>query len=570
LLLAAVIAGCQVSPPSIVPSIPATAEPVASPPSASASASPAPPSLAPIGEHRVGIRAAEGPAQFYDRETGEQFVPRGANYARNERNAEGAIVDRVFADYDPAAVGADLATMRDLGYTAVRVALENCREDCIGDPAGGLSTEYLANLADFLRRAKDAGLPVFLQSNDLPEEGGFVPKIEATCCATFDGYLNSQYFHPVGLATYRDYWTAALQGLRAQGAPLDAILAYDLRGELFVVANTPPLSLRTGSVTTANGQTYDMADAAARQRLVDEGIVYWVDEIAAAIRAVDPEALLAVGEFAPNAPNVWRGDDPRAPPPIDTFLRTSIDFVDVHLYPGYGPLAPLMENAGVTGAEPVPVVIGEYGAFTFAFPDPPAGADGLMRWQAASCEFGIDGWFHWHWSGTNDAEVWTGTEGDAAINTVLSPAERPDPCDVRSFAFLRSNVALGATVRASAEIPDQGPELAVDGERGTGWIAGDGPPQWIEVTFEAPATVEELRLVVSQSPAGRTVHVVSGGPSRTKLTKLHTFDGTTDFGDELSWTPEEPLTGIRVLRIETTVSPSWAAWLEIEAIGRSD
>jgi hypothetical protein len=38
----------------------------------------------------------------------------------------------------------------------------------------------------------------------------------------------------------------------------------------------------------------------------------------------------------------------------------------------------------------------------------------------------------------------------------------------------------------------------------------------------------------------------------------------------LTWTPPKPLTGIRVVRIETTVSPSWVAWLEIEAVGRRD
>jgi hypothetical protein len=533
---AAIVAACQLNPPTVAPSASASAVPVASAGQAStvSPATPAPVSLAPIGEHRIGIRSGEGPAQFYDKDTGARFVPRGANYARNERGADGAVVDRVFADYDPASVDADLAAMKDLGYTAVRIALENCREDCIGDPAGGLSDEYLANLADFLRRAKDARLPVFLQSNDLPEEGGFVPKIEATCCSPFDGYLNSQYFHRVGLETYRDYWTAALQGLRAHGAPLDAILAYDLRGELFVVENTPPLSLRTGSVTTANGQTYDLADAAARKRLVDEGIAYWVDEMAAAIRAIDPGGLVAVGEFAPNTPNAWRGDDPRAPPTIDTFLRTSVDLIDVHVYPGYVPIGQLMENAGITGHEPIPVVIGEYGAFTFAFPDAPAGAEGLMRWQADSCDFGVDGWFHWIWSGTNDVEVWTGTDADGAINTVLSPRERPDPCATRSFPFLRSNLALGAEVRASDAAAGQGPELAVDGEQGTGWIAGAGPPQWIEVDLGAPATIDELRLVVSQSPAGRTVHVVSGGASRAALTKLHTFEGRTDFGDELT------------------------------------
>jgi hypothetical protein len=579
-LMAVLVAACQVTAPSLLPRDSAATPGASASASASAASSQrastrppaaaASPSLAPIGEHRVGIRSGEGPAQFYDRETGAQFVPRGANYARNERNADGAVVDRVFADYDPAAVDADLAAMKDLGYTAVRVALENCRKDCIGDPAGGLRDKYLASLADFLRRAKKAGLPVFLQSNDLPEEGGFVPKIEATCCGMFDGYLNSQYFHPVGLETYRDYWTAALQGLRAHGAPLDAILAYDLRGELFVVENTPPLSLRRGTVTTANGRTYDLADPSARRRLVDEGIVYWVDQVAAAIRAVDPGGLVAVGEFAPNAPTAWRGEDPRAPPTIDTFLRTSVDFVDVHVYPGYVPLAQLMANAGVTGDEPVPVVIGEYGAFRFAFANPAAGAEGLMRWQADSCDYGIAGWFHWIWSGSNDAEVWTGADGEGAINRVLSPRERPDPCEVRSFRFLQSNLARGADVRASAALAGQGPAHAVDGDRSTDWVAGDGPRQWIEIDLGAPATIETLRLVVSQSPAGRTVHAVSGGPSRTALTKLHTFDGTTDYGDVLTWTPPKPLTSVRVIRIETTISPSWVAWLEIEAIGRRD
>ena len=75
--------------------------------------------------------------------------------------------------------------------------------------------------------------------------------------------------------------------------------------------------------------------------------MYWVDQVAEAIRAVDPGALVAVGEFAPNAPNAWRGDDPRAPPTIDAFLRTSVDFVDVHLYPGYVPLAQLMAMLAV-------------------------------------------------------------------------------------------------------------------------------------------------------------------------------------------------------------------------------
>jgi hypothetical protein len=36
--------------------------------------------------------------------------------------------------------------------------------------------------------------------------------------------------------------------------------------------------------------------------------------------------------------------------------------------------------------------------------------------------------------------------------------------------------------------------------------------------------------------------------------------------DVLVFHPEAPLTGIRTLRIETTTSPSWVGWREIEVI----
>lgn len=566
LVISVFVAACQASTPTLLPTSATSGSP---PPSGSIpSAAAVTSSPATIPPHRIGVRTVGGSPEFFDRVTGERFVPRGANYHHLEADATGAVVDRGFADYDGPAAEADLQAMRDLGYAAVRTAFDICRSDCIGNPTGGLRSDYLANVADFLRRAAAVGLPVILVSNDLPENGGFVPRVEATCCAPFDGYLNSHYLSPIGLGVYREYWTALLQGLRDAGAPLDAILAYEIRGELFLTTNTAPLSLRSGTVTTANGKTYDLADASSRQRMVDEGIVYWVEEMASAIRSIDPTALLTVGVFAPNAPNVWRGDDPRAAPSIDVFFGTSVDFLDIHPYPGYVPIGKLMENLRVTGREPKPVVIGEFGAFKFAFTDPASGAAGLMRWQAESCAFGIDGWFHWHWTGVNDAEVWTGTEGEGAINTVLSPRERPDPCVVKSFPFIVENLALGAKTRASASVAGQGPELAVDGQRGAGWVSGGGPKQWIEIDLGKAAAIDTLRLVVDQSPAGRTEHVITGGPSRDRLKKLHVFDGSTGYGDELVWTPPTPLTGVRYIRIDTTISPSWVAWLEIEALGR--
>ena len=521
-------------------------------------------------DHRVGIRTVGGRTELFDRQTNQPFAPRGANYLHLERDSSGVVVDRLFAAYDGDTASADLADMQRLGYTSVRIALDICQGDCIGDPAGGLRTDYLANVADLLRRAQAIGLPVLLQSNDLPVNGGYVSRVEATGGSEFDGYLNSQYLSPTGVEVYREYWRDVIDGLKSAGAPLGAVLAWNVRGEIFVVDDKPPLSLRSGSVTTANGRTYDMASAKERATMVRDGLVYWVDEMAAIIRSADPNAIIAIGEFAPNSPTAWRGKDPRSPPRIDVLLGSSVDVLDVHVYPGYVPLVKLMENLGVTGDEPIPVIVGEYGAFTFAFSDPPAGAAGLMQWQVESCRFGIDGWFHWHWRGVGDAEVWTGTEAENAINTTLSPAERPDPCVTRDFPFLRQNLALGAKVTASSSVAGQGSKLAIDGDPGTSWVSGKAPPGWIEISLGRPSTIETIRLTVNQSPPGRTVHTVSAGGSHASLEKVHVFDGATKYGDLLSWTPSAPLTGVSVIRIQTSVSPSWVAWLEIEIVGRPD
>ena len=196
------------------------------------------------------------------------------------------------------------------------------------------------------------------------------------------------------------------------------------------------------------------------------------------------------------------------------------------------------------------------------------GAAGLMRWQIDSCKVGIDGWFHWHWRGTGDHEVWTGSEGNSAINTVLSPGERPDPCKAASFPFLRENLALGAKTRASRSLAGEGPARAVDGKRETSWVSGDGPASGSRSTSGRRRPSRTCDLFVNQSPAGRTIHRITGGRTRDNLRALHTFDGSTTYGDDLSWTPSEPLTGIRFIRIETTRSPSWVAWQEIEVLGQ--
>ena len=108
----------------------------------------------------------------------------------------------------------------------------------------------------------------------------------------------------------------------------------------------------------------------------------------------------------------------------------------------------------------------------------------------------------------------------------------------------------------------------VDGDNSSSWNSGGFPRQWIEVDLTTPSTIETIRLLTGQSPAGETVHSVLGrGPGETKARVLHVFEGPTTDKQWLSHTPDTPWQNVQFVRIETIASPSWVAWFEFEAIG---
>ena len=73
-------------------------------------------------------------------------------------------------------------------------------------------------------------------------------------------------------------------------------------------------------------------------------------------------------------------------------------------------------------------------------------------------------------------------------------------------------------------------------------------------------------LVPSQYPNGATVHRVLGRGSADSYRLLHEFSGNTQDGDVLEYSPSVPWTAIRFVKVETTSSPSWVAWREIEVV----
>jgi hypothetical protein len=103
---------------------------------------------------------------------------------------------------------------------------------------------------------------------------------------------------------------------------------------------------------------------------------------------------------------------------------------------------------------------------------------------------------------------------------------------------------------------------ATDGDLKTQWSAGGPAPQWIQLDLGQDTPVSKVRLNVSQTPAGETVHEVYGGATPDQMKLMGKLENNTQDNQwlELNF----PASNFRYLKIVTVKSPSWVAWREIE------
>lgn len=566
------LAGCA------SPSAPSSASPepttnVQLQPSASVALSPTPP--AGSTEHRIATRPGDSGMEFYDRLTGKRFVVRGANYHRwvTRFAAAGkiqadALFNTSFGELDLAET--DLQQIADLGFNTVRVWRNACWGGvggCIGDPSGGLSSEYLDNVAEFLCMAQRHGIYVIFTDDWIPDDGGYSQILNRGCCA-FDGY-NNVYLTKYGIEAEKRYWSDFIQGLLDRRAPMDAILAYELKNEAFYEAQLPPLSKSSGSVTTANGKTYDMANAKDRQRMMEDGWLYWSEQLRNSILAIDPTALVTMGFFVQKEPNLVMAGDPRLVYLEHLVRESSLDFIDFHAYPGYDlSIRQHAENLAMIGAEDKLIVMGEFGADKRNFPSPEQGAAVLQAWQASSCDFGFDGWLLWTWGPNPNDEYWTALEGGGVVSQALSPVHRPDPCSFDPPVPGYQNLALLKTATASRSENDiHGPDKANDGSIGTWWSAASGPPQWIEIDLQEPQTIGRVILQPGWVAALGKQHIrvsVRGPGTNNEYQLLHEFDQPVEHPVPLEFILDHPMAGIQYIKVETVAADGWVVWPEIE------
>ena len=158
-------------------------------------------------------------------------------------------------------------------------------------------------------------------------------------------------------------------------------------------------------------------------------------------------------------------------------------------------------------------------------------------------------------------------ESDPSTFTGLVRQYLADPSALGFTDEMRAaNLALGATVTASAAEAGSPPEQAIDGDWGTLWNSGADPVQWIEIALAAPSTVTSVTLIPAQYPAGPTVHRVSVFADGA-WEDVATFDGETSDGSALHYDFPSPRPRVERVRVTTDSSPAWVAWYEVEIAG---
>jgi hypothetical protein len=125
-------------------------------------------------------------------------------------------------------------------------------------------------MVDFLRRAKANQMYVVFTMDYLPWVGHYGELVPRTR-AEYPSWQNTELLVPGAVQADNEFFHELAQRLLADDAPLDALLAYELRSEVTLNWDAPPLSRSSGLFAAANGRSYDLRPRGERA-LVTDGV----------------------------------------------------------------------------------------------------------------------------------------------------------------------------------------------------------------------------------------------------------------------------------------------------------
>jgi hypothetical protein len=382
---------------------------------------------------RVVVDRSSEHAEFRCGKSGDRFIVRGVNYIRlryGDHATFEAASSAGTAYYDPLDSESMFRYLRRSGFNTVRVFIigRSRRNPGIAgeyETTQGLYGPYMDNVIDFLRRAQFHGvyiLPTF-GDGELPNNAWYRGR--------FSGSVNRIILTREGIEAKQQYVGDFLRTIQNRAPELlDGLLGVQLQNELSLDGKAWPFDQTKGTVVGANGKTYDIADRNQRQAMMDEGIVFYHNDLVDAIRRIDPAILVSEGIFTLRAvgkdPQKDFGIDPafkgdrRYPPTLQVLAASKLDFLDVHFYRTRkaetvtDAFAKDMESIGFTGEtagailRDKPVILGEFGAFRFADATFAAACENLLAIRDRAIEREYSGAMLWTFDCFEQKELYNG------------------------------------------------------------------------------------------------------------------------------------------------------------------
>ena len=378
---------------------------------------------------RIAVRAGEEGAQFMLKGSRTSFFVKGFNYVRL-RAAQGptggdhatfdADARATKAHYAPTRAEAMFCALSKAGYNTVRVFVIGRSKVNPGiagnyDTTQALHKPYMKNVLDFLRRATRHGIRVFPTFGDggVPLNAHYRERLRGK------GHnKNVLILTTDGIAARVEHITSFLSYIKgAEPALLPTLLGLQCQNEAYLRADQWPFTEKAGTFTAANGKTYDLSKTDNRQALMDDGYRYYHKRIAAAVKAIDPEMLVAEGVFVPRAVGkdrkrhvgVWPGKarDERYPPMLTALGEGALDFLDVHFYRTSRTESvdqAFRRNLASTGfftpkmadiRKNKPVILGEFGAFNHVEKTFAEAVDSMVRVRDLALAERVNGMLYW-------------------------------------------------------------------------------------------------------------------------------------------------------------------------------
>ena len=240
--------------------------------------------------------------------------------------------------------------------------------------------------------------------------------------------------------------------LHKRNAPTEIIVGYEFENELTFQLDQKPLSLSSGTIQTAS-DVYDMSSQ--KELAMSANLVNWSNQVSDAIKQVEPTALTTISFTSPIvlAKQKFATKNTQIVSTFWIFVDSdkggsSIDFVDLHLYPAaFEEIVPCKKkcpevpeirsvpisvddqmNAYQITSNKKPIILGEFG-LSKDNPTLETPADFLLNWQVSSCTYPFQGWLTWAWDqAAKITNYWSVDENDGAINQVMAPIYRANPC----------------------------------------------------------------------------------------------------------------------------------------------